>query len=262
MDKVNFTRSELYELVWKFPVSVIQKHYDVTRLGIKNACIKMEIPVPKSSYWLKYKYDRESKKPLSGNYKGLDTIGIPTKKYEIKLRSTSKFSTLLNLSETIKKDQSSFVNVPEELVNPKDIICRTRDFWDKNTISQNSVKKSDDILFLNVARENMPRALRFMDVFIKILENRGHQFEKGKENRGVVIINNKIHIDVFLREALKRIAPRAGQDTADYVFTGVFIFRFIFDSVQKEWRDGKIPIEDQISIIIAKMELLAAESVA
>lgn len=259
MDKVNFTRSELYELVWKFPISVIQKHYDVTRLGIKNACIKMEIPIPKSSYWLKFKYDRESKKPLSNTYQGLDTIGIPTKKYEIKLRSTSKISTLLSLSETIKKDHRFFDNVPAELIDPKDIICRTRDFWNQNSINQNSVKETDDVLFLNVSRENMSRALRFMDLFIKILESRGHQFQKGKDNRGVVLINNQIPINVFLREALKRVTPRAGEDSADYVFAGVFIFRFTFDSIQKEWRDGKILIEEQISIIIAKMELLALE---
>lgn len=261
MEKVNFTRSELYELIWKFPISVIQKNYNVTRLGVKNACIKMEIPVPKSTYWLKFKYDKENKRPLSIDYKGLETVAIPTKRYEIKLRSTSKRSTLLSLSETIKNGQNSTIKVPSGLVDPKDIICRTKDFWDKNTIVQNSVKEDDEILYFNVSRANMPRALLFMDTFIKILENRGHQFEKGKDNKGAVIINKDIYIDVFLREALKRIPPRAGEDTADYVFTGVFIFRFTLDTVQKEWRDGKILIEDQLSIITAKMELLVAKEV-
>lgn len=262
MEKVNFTRLELYELVWKFPISVIQKHYDVTRLGIKNACIKMEIPVPKSTYWLKFKYDKEHKRPLSNDYKGLESIAVPTKKYEIKLRSTSKFSTLLSLSETIKKDNTALAKVPAALVNPKEIISKTKDFWLQNSIIQNSLKNTDEVLFLNVSRDNMPRALLFMDTLIKLIENRGHQFEKGKDNKGAVIIDNKTTLTISLREALKRIPPRVGEDSADYVFTGIFIFRVTLDSIQKEWRDGKISIEDQLSIITAKIELLAREESA
>lgn len=46
MDKVIFTRLELYNLVWKFPIVQIAKHYDVSRMSIKNACDKMQIPLP------------------------------------------------------------------------------------------------------------------------------------------------------------------------------------------------------------------------
>jgi len=47
--------------------------------------------------------------------------------------------------------------------------------------------------------------------------------------------------------------------TSDYIQSGVFILQIRKDSYKKEWRDGKISLENNLARIIATLELIAVE---
>jgi len=47
--------------------------------------------------------------------------------------------------------------------------------------------------------------------------------------------------------------------TSNYIQTGVFILKIRKDSYKKEWRDGKISLENNLARIIAKLELIAVD---
>jgi hypothetical protein len=47
--------------------------------------------------------------------------------------------------------------------------------------------------------------------------------------------------------------------TSDYIQTGVFILQIRKDSFKKEWRDGKISLENNLARMIATLELIAVE---
>ncbi|MFQ6601816.1 hypothetical protein [Flavobacterium sp. C3NV] len=47
--------------------------------------------------------------------------------------------------------------------------------------------------------------------------------------------------------------------TSDYIQSGVFILKIRKDSYKKEWRHGKISLENNLAEIIAKLELIAVE---
>jgi len=256
MDKVIFTRAELYALVWKFPIIQIAKHYEISSAGIKNACSKMKIPLPGSKHWTTLEYKRKTTPRLSMDYTGSTAIGILKKTYEIQLRNTPKSTPLLDLVKSIKSDSDAPLTVPSKLTNPVNIVAKTFEYW-KNKAKTNF--QDNDILYLNVCEKNMNRALLFMDTFIKLLEHRGHKFEHKEDQTGVVYLFDRIEIDVYLREALKRIPPTPSQDTSTYVYTGDLIFRIIKESNKKEWRDGPILLEENLALIVAKLELMAEE---
>ena len=44
MKKVTFTRQQLYELVWKEPLSTIAKKYMISDTGLKKICKRNEYP--------------------------------------------------------------------------------------------------------------------------------------------------------------------------------------------------------------------------
>lgn len=69
-----------------------------------------------------------------------------------------------------------------------------------------------EILYMNVAKENQSRALRFMDTLIKLLNSRGHRFESGKNGTGSVFFSEGVEIEISLREALKRKTARASEE--------------------------------------------------
>ncbi|CAM3405627.1 hypothetical protein [Flavobacterium chungbukense] len=256
MDKVSFTRLELYNLVWKFPLIQIAKHYEISTMGIKNACDKMQIPLPNNRHWNKLEYKRSERPKLSTEYNTINQIYILKKRYEMQFRYTSKSTPLLDSVHQIKKEVSDLLIVKQKLENPSKIVYATEDYY-KN------LKKNDndflEILNLNVSNKSVNRALLFMDAFIKILEFRGHQMRKNNNGSDSILFTNGIEIEIDLREALKRITIEGKRETSEYVFTGEFILRAKRESIKKEWRDGKDLLENKLAIILAKLELIANE---
>ena len=51
MEKIVFTREELYELVWSEPLTRLAKKYNISDNGIRKKCKKMNIPLPKVGHW-------------------------------------------------------------------------------------------------------------------------------------------------------------------------------------------------------------------
>lgn len=237
MDKVIFTRSELYALVWKFPMIEIARHYEISTMGIKNACDKMQLPIPNNRHWKKPLYKRNSVPVLQDNYYGSDQIGILKKTYETWVRGNAKATPLIDLAARIMKDQNAPLTVPDQLENSAVI----------------------EFPFLKVADENRTRAVLFMKGLTKLLQYRGHDFKEKIGETGTVVFADGIEIDLLLREALKRVPPNHIKEKSEYVFTGEFILRVTKNSNKKEWRDGKIALENMLALIVAKLEIMADE---
>lgn len=257
MDKITFKRSELYALVWKFPIPQIARHYEVSSMGIKNACEKMSIPLPKSRYWIGPAYKRKNVPKLSADLKGNSEVSILKKTYEMQVRIPSKSTPLLNLAQSIKNDVHAPLSISDKLKNPLETIKKTQNYWE-NT---NQAIKQDklEILNINVSKENLIRALQFMDSLIKLIQYRGHHFIKGLDGVDTILFKNGNEIKVDLREAQKRITKNGLRETSGYVFSGDFILRISRGANKKEWREGKIALEDNLALIMAKIELMAAE---
>ena len=49
MDEVTFSHRELYESVWKEPILRLSKKYDISDVGLRKMCVRMEIPLPSYS---------------------------------------------------------------------------------------------------------------------------------------------------------------------------------------------------------------------
>lgn len=259
MDKITFTRSELYTLVWKFPILQIAKHYEISSMGIKNACEKMNIPLPKSRHWIVPTYKRKNVPELSLDFNGNNEIAILKKTYEMQLRVPLKSTPLLDLAQSIKNDVHAPLSVSDTLENPVEIIASTKQYWESKIIDQDILLDQLEILDLYVSKENLDRALRFMNTLIKLIQYRGHEFRKGLDGLDTVVFKNGTEIIVDLREAQKRLTKNSRRETWGYIFTGDFIFRISRGSNKKEWRDGKISLENNLALIMAKLELMAAE---
>ena len=259
MDKIIFTRSELYSLVWKFPIPQIAKHYEVSSMGIKNACEKLNIPLPESRHWIGPEYKRKNVPQLPIDFKGNNEISILKKTYEMQLRVPSKSTPLLDLAQSIKDDVHAPLSISDKLENSLEIITATKNYWESKGLNDNINLEKLEILNLNVSKESANRALRFMNALIKLIHYRGHEFKKGLDGLDTIVFKNESEIKIDLREAQKRITKTGLRETFGYVFTGDFIFRISRGSNKKEWREGKISLENNLALIMAKIELMAAE---
>ncbi|MFQ6600633.1 hypothetical protein [Flavobacterium sp. C3NV] len=254
MKTVTFTRQELYDLVWKKNLGQIGHLYGLSSYGIRQACATLKVPLPHASYWIQLKHGYSWVAKLSEPYEGPERIEILKKKYETNVPAPVASPIILRTKE-IEKDPKAPLTVGERLAKPHRLIQITKDSWDKRDKSKSYREPDKEGLYLHVADALMPRALRFMDALIKLLQYRGHDFRKNQYGYTVAVVDG-IEIEVYLREAGKRVPSKSGYGT-DLVPTGVFIFQVGKHSDQKEWRDGSTPIEGLLARILAKLELLA-----
>lgn len=258
MNNQTLTRKELYDLVWSSPFSTLAKKYLISDNDLRKICLKMDIPLPKSGHWGKIQFNKPVEIiKLSKDYSGENEIILTIREEG---DDGAKVSSPLSALQT--KLETNFVDsliVPDRLTNPDKYTIAAKESLTKKEIYLHNgvVHTGRGELDIRVAQANVGRALRFMDTFIKVIRIRGHQIIIDDNNTYVVIEEEKIKITC--REKLRRIVIKDTWERTEYVPTGVLSFKVEMLFNDTEWNDGKLPIEKQLSKIIAKLEIKGKE---
>ena len=56
MQTITFSRKELYDLVWKEPLSKLANRFKISDNGLRKICKRMNIPLPPMGHWQKVQY--------------------------------------------------------------------------------------------------------------------------------------------------------------------------------------------------------------
>jgi hypothetical protein len=258
MDKINFIRQELYDLVWTSPILTLSKKYNISDAGLRKICIKMNIPLPKSGHWQKLRFNKKIVKiPLPDNYQGDNKITLSLRG-ETEHKGIPYRSEIFDVQKEIEENLGLKLTVPERLSNPDKLIIAA-----KNSLSS---RKPDEYLYIGtisswrdeldirVSRDNISRTLRFLDTLIKGLRLRGHDVQI--KNGGTYAIVEEGDFKILIREKMKKVVKKDGSwDRTVYHPTGILSFQ----SNYREWKDGKLSLEQQLSKIIANLEIAGKE---
>jgi hypothetical protein len=261
MEKVSLTREELYGMVWEEPLTTLSKKFAISDNGLRKICRKMEIPLPPNGYWQKLRFGKHVTTTKLPSYDGDKDI-ILGKRDEQEGNMDPNISPHKKLKLEILEDVKSFLEVPERLSNPDILVQEARDCLnDKNrNHSRHSgmLSTRDGYLTIRVSKDNVSRALRFMDTLIKLLRRRGHIVENKYDKTYIIIIGQKI--EVSLKEKLKRVEVPTNYSWVyhEYQPTGILTFR-VEGYHQKIWEDDKELIENKLADILAYLELKAAK---
>jgi hypothetical protein len=258
MKPKQFTREELYNLLWKEPLSRVAKKYGITDKILKKACMEMNIPLPDAGYWSKLKFGKVVVIPkLSENYSGKESVDISqisVGKSEM-LSLTSPLKKLLN---EIENDKRLNLKVPSVMTNPELSIAKAKEEWESKEYQYrtNGVYFCGrDCIDVKVSLKIYDRALRIMDTIIKALRGRGHEVQVSFKSTCAIVLKEKIGISI--REKTKKDPERSSYYSN--IPTGILAFRIGESYYMKEWKDGKIPLEKQISFLIATIEMKGIE---
>lgn len=254
METIELTRKELYDIVWSTTLSKLTHQYAYTNDGIKKLCKQFEIPMPNGSYWSKLKFNKKYKKEkLNPIFGGVDKIVLTIRKEGNPINVDQTPLTIR--SKEIENDHNAPLIVPDEIIRPDILTIQTKQYW-KEKKSFSSYGEDNKVIYpIRVEKNNRERALRFMDTFKKLIRHRGHAISKQYYDTGVLI--DEIFIEIDLREASKRVSAKPPYSGTELVPIGEFIFKVGKYSGEKEWRDGKVKLEEILSKIVAKIELLA-----
>ncbi|MGS2739982.1 hypothetical protein [Sinomicrobium sp. M5D2P17] len=258
MDSKTITRRELYNLVWSKPITHIAKEYGFSDNGIRKICKMHDIPLPRSGYWSKLKFNKKvvkTKLPKQSNNP------------EISLEKTNTIlykGTHLSSELTLRKEIGELkLTVPEKLSNPHKYITATKNYHEKLKIRN---KRRDwsmhldttNVVSIDVSDKLFSRALRFMDTLIKIIEKRGYNVTVS--NHTTIIIVKEQAYNIRLREKHKRIKRETNSSWNEYDLepTGNLSLKLDNSYPTKEWSDSKSkPLEEKLIDILAWIELRA-----
>lgn len=156
------------------------------------------------------------------------------------------------------------LKVPSKLTNPDPIIIAAKESLTngkgRHYRHGGLVWTAEGEFDIRVSLKNVIRALRFMDTLIKLLRATGHDFDIDHRFTYVVVKQQKIEIQ--LKELMtpvyvehQSLYAGGSWTTREYQATGLFALRVGRYSWAKEWKDARLPLEDQLGPILMKIEI-------
>ena len=248
-----FKREILYELVWSTSLLSLSKQYAISYSKLRNACIKMNIPLPKNGHWQQVRFGKAQKQPpLPLPYNGDGEVRIKTRGIQpIKKRSSDK-------------GINHFTSAPKRLVYPHPLVLRS-----KAALSKAEPDKSRFLgmlscggsgLDIKVTKTNAERALRFMDRLIKGLEAAGH-FVALQNGRTFVTLGTDSFRMQLREQTTRTLAASQRLGFTQYQSTGKLAFSVGIGHM-REFREGMYKLEEQLPIILEHFEAVNREWLA
>lgn len=256
---MEISREELYELVWKEPITAISKRLGVKDSELRKECKKANIPLPILGYWSKLKYNKEVEvTPLP---QWVETAKSKTK-IVVAASETESGQLKMRIAE-IKSDNTKPFKVSRNL-NSKNplIISAMEQFKDyKIRVERRNTSKGliPDTLNIIVSKELIDRALRIFAAIITGLEFRGYSVVVENCQTFAIIGSERVAIRIFERLIAEKNPAHKYLSYINHL-SGVLVcsvydnlptYRKYFDETEL------VALEDKIIDIVAYIEVKA-----
>ncbi|WP_216327470.1 hypothetical protein [Deinococcus aestuarii] len=234
------SREELYDLVWSKPAEEVAADLGITGTALTKACARRNIPKPPRGYWARLR------------------AGQPVKRVPLPKSETP--------TKKAKPERPTFVPPPVAQTSPRPrVVQRTErayegadtDVWGRLVPPWTGTTESLDLM---VSRDALPRALQVMSRLIEearaagmtvTAQHRSTFLEVGGEQ-----VRLRLKEKAQAQEGLPLLPARSTWDTPSRQKargTGelsLLVLDPTGDVPTATWRDGPLPLEDQMSGII------------
>jgi hypothetical protein len=252
MEKTTITRQEIYDLVCKESLTSISKRLNIPYTHLQKVCRQLSIPVPSTGYWMRKMHGKSDDQiPLPQDYSGVEEIKLyPVINYwgsPKELTFHSRFPVPVD-----NTDDSFPYIVSKRLTDPDPIVLAAQKQLEhkySDSYHHSDRVVSVGVITIRVNQKNVGRALRFMDAVIKMIRSRGHKIDTSWSHH--------LEIDGESYEfKLIEIAEKGNPDRLGFpTFNSTGILSFSIDGINTNtWKDGRVPIEDRLPDILAKLE--------
>ena len=274
-----WTRQELYELVWTEPMFNLAKRFGVSDTGLAKACRRAGIPVPGRGHWAKQQGGHVSKRPpLPALRSGEDETVV------IYPSAPKPEPPTIELPEAVQEKikkiaaASPTFAVPKTLTNAHPIIAAWLEDERRTATRRRQWGEPDfSAIFKKADPALEKRRWRILSALFKALERHGFKVatEQGRLHEvSVSVGQERIGFRLFerVRQYRVELTEKEKKDPSNVAYgrkwtqkkepTGELIFKIdagLPGGVQHEWRDTpEGQIEDQIATIVTGF-VIAAE---
>ncbi len=284
--EMNFSRRQLFDLVWSKPVVSLAREYGFSDVGFAKICRRNNIPLPPRGYWAKINAGLQVARPPLPNPHREGPVYVPPRA-SITDEAILEKRKILALEKS-EIEQIGVISIPEQISAPHKVTQNTLRHFEKIIKKIEQSKKSnslprdyysliqsiyrgrvqckqDSCFNLVVTEQLLDRALSLLDVLVKELEKNGFRIHpaKDKKSKGAVVAvkeNEVISFSVsegYKYQAVEDPKSMTELDRVLYsekipVATGKLTFSVYASEahIGKNWTDGKRLIESELPAII------------
>lgn len=283
---MNFSRRQLYDLVWSKPVVSLAKEYGFSDVGFAKICRRHNIPLPPRGYWAKVKAGLQVARPPLPNPHREGPVYVPPRASITDEEIVEKRKMLAQEKSEI--EQIGLISVPTQITAPHKVTQNTQQHFEKIIKKIEQSKKSnslprdyysliqsiyrgriqckqDNCFDVAVTEQLLDRTLNFLDVLVKELEKNGFRIHpaKDKKSKGAVVaVKDNEVISFSVSEGYKYQVIEDPKNMTELerllysekmpVATGKLTFSVYASETHlgKNWTDGKRLIESELPAII------------
>lgn len=286
--KTEFTREELYELVWAEPMQTLAARWGLSDVALKKRCVRMRIPTPHRGYWAKKAVGKSVRRPvlpkLPASVHPSDLTAVftgtpkpPPDSAEAQAEATGPVAD----QERFEALPENHITVPEILADPHPLVSTAVHLLRKSRTNGQHllVPSGKKILDLSVSLGTADRAMGIYDALIKALALRGWSLtvesvtEQERTFYSTVATVREEKIPIAIEEKIERTErapdpkpkyPNYGKQW-DYHTTGKLSLYMSLpygtERVRGRWSDGaKHRVEDHLNDFIVGL-VAASEAI-
>jgi hypothetical protein len=262
-----WNRDELYLEVWSTPMQKLAMKYGISDVGLAKVCRKLAIPLPGRGYWAKKEAGQEVQQPPLTPLKENVVLYKPTPRPDPPKLSDFATQPELTLVEQLERVEGEAPLKRGSLSHP--LITGARALLGKARADDRGILwTGESCLDIRVSKESLDRALRMMAGLIGIIEDSGFSLALETRDRKHLTLA-KIHgeeIRFGIVEKVDRIEiaapPKGGVLERVLTYSGkpvalqpsgrlsVTVWNS-WGSDKKKWSDARLPLEEQLSRIVA-----------
>lgn len=230
MDKTEFTRRDLYELVWSVPMREAAKTLETNAWYLPYLCKRHQVPRPETGYWTKrrlgHPYTRPDLPP--GEPEDVIVHKLRPKKPDI-LDAT--FRAKVDALLAREMDPSMTVEVVRELENPHPLVADARQRLNKAQPNYTGAVGFDGRFSVRVTSGQAARALLLLETLARACEKRGYLVPPKRDSR-CIVLGKEIRLQVK-EKLIQKSNPRYRENAWGhpegykhlYEQTGVLVLR-------------------------------------
>jgi hypothetical protein len=253
MKENTLSRKELYDLVWSIPMTSLSKRFGTTDTKFRAICKKMNVPIPKAGHWQRIQYGKKVEIPdlppedSETIISTIDLIPVGEKKVD-------RFE---QLKEDIEENCKQYLKVKRKINDPDIVTLEVKKNLEGRTPSHYGREKGyistyrSPIRFF-VTPKNSSRALRILDAFVKLVRARNHEILLNGWNYEIILGDDRYEFGIREKQVRGESSERGY--AYDYKATGLLVLSTGRFWRKREYTDGKLPLERQLSSIVAHLE--------
>jgi hypothetical protein len=263
-NELTLTREELYNAIWRTPMSHLCKTWGITIHHLSKICEQFDIPRPSPDYWPLLRLNRSVERaplPLAAS----DQPSViclkpqPANKPASLSKQQNQLAVIADKNEPPSQPENPprpVVPVAQDFRKAHPLIRTSRELLEKanpDSFGRVGLSRYNNCVNINVTKQNLKRALLLLDAVFNALESKGHKAEiieprYGRSETSIKIGDEKVRIKLMERTTRRERELTEKEKTEKYIWnrhfyepTGIFSFSIeeYRGPVQKTWTDRK-----------------------